>query len=69
MDILKHTKICSNATTFPDVNPTEHVWGYLIKRPCSTNISSNKLLKMTILEEWSTIWPNLTAKLVHSMPK
>ena len=53
----------------PDMNPIEHLWRMMklkLKNRRASNIAEKKL---QIQEVWAQISPDLTKKLVHSMPK
>lgn len=39
----------------PNLNPIEHLWGYLKRRLANHNISGKNSLKMALREEWSKI--------------
>lgn len=55
----------------PDLNPIEHLWAELERRIQKRDVRpKNKTeLMEALVEEWSQISPDVTAKLVDSMPK
>lgn len=53
----------------PDLNPIEHLWDLLERKIRKHTITSKKMLKDVILEEWGNITAEETRKLVFSMPK
>lgn len=53
----------------PDLNPIEHLWDYLERRIRLHTITSKNMLKEVIMEEWRQISPEVTQKLVKSMPR
>ncbi|XP_063977348.1 transposable element Tcb1 transposase [Diachasmimorpha longicaudata] len=53
----------------PDLNPIEHLWDLLERRIRKHAITSKKMLKDIIMQEWGKIAPEDTAKLVDSMPR
>lgn len=53
----------------PDLNPIEHLWEYLDRQIRKRTITSLDSLKSTLLEEWLEISPEVTTKLVESMPR
>lgn len=52
----------------PDLNPIEHLWDCLERRIRQRTITSKNMLKEVIMEEHN-ISPDVTQKLVQSMPK
>lgn len=52
----------------PDHNPIEHLWDYLEKQIRKVEIRNKSDLKAALVQEWEKISPELTRKLVHSMP-
>lgn len=53
----------------PDLNVIENLWLILKKKVNSAPISNKNELKVKITEEWNTISPEYTRKLVESMPR
>ena len=49
----------------PDTNPIEHLWSEIGRRLRNCNVTS----KEKIMEVWSSIEPEVTKKLVYSMPQ
>lgn len=53
----------------PDINPIEHLWEHLERQIRKTRAVRNKKeLKALISEEWNKIPPDVTKKLVTSIP-
>lgn len=53
----------------PDMNVIENLWAILDTNVRKRQISNKEELKAALLEEWSKIAPEVTKKLVDSMPK
>lgn len=53
----------------PDLNPIEHVWDYLKRKLQTRAVTNRESLKRVLMEEWDRIPPNVTEKLVSSMPR
>lgn len=53
----------------PDLNPIEHLWAELERRIAKRCPKSKDDLKAMITSEWSKIEPEITKKLVESMPR
>ena len=53
----------------PDINPIEHLWAYLKQEIHKSPISKKEDLKNSITQAWSKISPEVTKKLVESIPK
>lgn len=53
----------------PDLNPIEHLWSHLKRRIAARKPSNLKDLKTIIVDEWNQIGPEVTQKLVESMPR
>jgi transposase len=51
------------------LNPIEHLWAELERRIFNRNPKSKNDLKEIILREWGKIGPEVTKKLVESMPR
>jgi len=51
----------------PDLNPIEHLWGILKDAIKKRHISNREDLKIAFQEEWESISPTITRKLVESM--
>lgn len=68
--ILYNTpEYCKTPPQSPDVNPIEHLWDELERRIRLQNISSLSHLREVLQTEWALITPDVTKKLVQSMPK
>lgn len=68
--LLYNTPKCLNTPPqSPDVNPIEHLWDVLERRIRKRTITSKETLKTALKEEWQSILPNITEKLVESMPR
>lgn len=52
----------------PDTNPIEHLWDVLDKRIRKHHVTSKAQLKQILADEWEKIQPEVTHKLVSSMP-
>lgn len=53
----------------PDINPIEHLWEELKRRVRKHQVRNKEELKNRIREEWENIPPEVTRKLVLSLPK
>lgn len=53
----------------PDLNPIEHVWGYLKKQIQKRTVTTRDSLKRVLQEEWAKIPTTFTNTLVVSMPR
>lgn len=53
----------------PDMNVIENLWAILDANVRKRQISNKSDLKVGLVEEWAKITPELTQKLVNSMPK
>lgn len=53
----------------PDLNVIENLWSILEKNIRKHNISNKSDLKAALVEEWEKITPEVTKKLVESIPK
>lgn len=53
----------------PDLNPIENIWQELESRIRKHTISSKQQLKSVLQEEWGKITPEITKKLVESIPR
>lgn len=53
----------------PDVNPIEHLWEELKRRVRKHQVRNKEDLKNRIRQEWENIPPEVTRKLVLSLPK
>lgn len=53
----------------PDINPIENLWSIFKKQLKHHQIRNREHLKKVLKSEWKKISPNLTKKLVESMPK
>ena len=53
----------------PDMNPIEHLWGYLKTRVAERLPSNITQLKSIIKQEWEAISKELCKKLVNSMER
>ena len=53
----------------PDLNPIENIWQKLESRISKHTISSKQQLKSVLQEEWGKIIPEITKKLIRSIPR
>ena len=53
----------------PDVNPIEHLWRMMKLKLKNRRASNIEERKQQIQDVWKQMSPDLTKKLVHSMPK
>lgn len=53
----------------PDINPIENLWHLLDLKIRKTKISNKNELQRILREEWQKLSPDLTKKLVESMPR
>ena len=53
----------------PDMNVIENMWAILDANIRKRTISNKSDLKTALVEEWAKITPQVTQKLVDSMPK
>lgn len=53
----------------PDLNPIEHLWGILKRKVREHSITSKRVLKNALLDEWNAITADECKKLVNSMPQ
>lgn len=68
--LLYHTpKILDHPPQSPDLNPIEHLWEHLDRQIRKRTITNKDMLKTVIMEEWQKISPDVTKKLVESMPR
>ena len=68
--LLYHTpKQLDHPPQSPDLNPIEHLWEHLDQQIRKREITSKDSLKSAIMEEWLKISPEVTRKLVESMPR
>ncbi|CAF1115806.1 unnamed protein product [Rotaria magnacalcarata] len=52
----------------PDMNPIEHLWDELERRMKEHQPKNQKELRETLQAEWQNIGPDVTNKLVESVP-
>ncbi len=53
----------------PDLNPIEHLWSEIERKIRNYYIKNKEDLKKAITDVWSNIEPEITRKLVESMPR
>lgn len=53
----------------PDLNVIEHLWDELKRRVRKREVYNKEQLKKILMEEWVNITPDVTEKLVSSMPR
>ncbi len=51
----------------PDLNPTEHMWGILMRKVEKHHVSNTLQLRDVIMEEWKRMPAATCAALVNSM--
>ena len=61
-------EIIKTPPRFPDLNPIENIWQELESRIRKHTISSKQQLKSVLQKEWGKITPEITKKLVKSIP-
>ena len=67
--LYRTPKVIDHPPQSPDLNPIEHLWEHLDRQIRKRNISCKDDLKAVLLDEWSKISPDITKKLVESMPR
>src|SRR5215469_4948932 len=65
----KRVKVLPWPATSPDLNPIENLWRILKRRVAQFRPKTIEQLRTLLLREWQNIKPELTEKLVLSMPK
>jgi hypothetical protein len=64
-----HISLLDSPPQSPDLNVIEQLWDYVERNIREYDISNKNQLKSAILEVWQNIPPELTKKLVESVPK
>ena len=53
----------------PDLNPIEHLWAHMKRKLKNLKPKNIRELKEMLIIIWNEITPDITAKLVDSMPR
>ena len=53
----------------PDLNPIEHLWAHMKRKLKNLKPKNIRELKEMLIMIWNEITPDITAKLVDSMPR